>query len=227
MHGTPHIVGDVMTHAVVSVRRATRFRELVRIMWDRQVSALPVLDGGGRVTGIVSEADLLPKEEFRAVPPGHTTLLRRRADVAKAEAATARDLMTSPAITVSPDTTLAAAARTMAQERIKRLPVVDEQGVLVGIVSRVDLLKVFLRDDEEIAEEVRREVVSYLFPAPGSTVWVQVHGGIVTVRGRVGDPDLLPAVARLARAVEGVVDVEFADMWLPSAEAPGPACPPY
>ncbi|MER7348392.1 CBS domain-containing protein [Streptomyces aurantiacus] len=209
MHTIPHIVGDVMTRSVLAVRRTTPFREIVRIMQDRQVSALPVL-GGGRVLGIVSATDLLPKEEFREGPLDSSERLRRLSAATKADGTTARALMTSPAVTVSPDTTLAAAARTMSRERIKHLPVVDEQGGLVGIVSRADLLKVFLRDDEDIAEEVRREVVSYLFPAPGSSVWVQVRGGVVTVKGRVGDPDLVPAAARLARAVEGVVAVEFA-----------------
>ncbi|MBJ3812692.1 CBS domain-containing protein [Streptomyces flavofungini] len=206
MHGTPHIVGDVMRRSLLAVRRTTPFREIVRIMRDRRVSALPVL-GGGRVLGLVSATDLLPKEEFREGPLDGR---ERLSDATKADGTTARDLMTSPAFTVGPDTTLAAAARTMSLERIKHLPVVDEQGVLVGIVSRADLLKVFLRDDEEIAEEVRREVVSYLFPAPRSTVWVQVHGGVVTVKGRIGDPDRIPVAARLARAVEGVVAVKFA-----------------
>ncbi|MER5301224.1 CBS domain-containing protein [Streptomyces lasiicapitis] len=210
MHGTPHIVGDVMTRSAVTVRRATSFTDIVRIMRDQHVSALPVLGGGRRVTGIVSATDLLPKQAFRESPPDHSERLRRLADTTKADGTTAGDLMTSPAITAGPDTTLAEAARTMTQARVKHLPVVDGQGFLVGIVSRADLLKVFLRDDEEIAEEVRREVVSYLFPGPRSSVWVEVHGGIVTVRGRVGDPDLIPAAARLARAVEGVVDVEFA-----------------
>jgi osmotically-inducible protein OsmY len=82
-------------------------------------------------------------------------------------------------------------------------------GLLEGVVSRGDLLKVFLRDDEDIAEEVRREVVSYLFRAPSAPVWVQVQDGVVTLTGRVRDTSLVPVAARLVRAVEGVVDVEF------------------
>ncbi|NUO43162.1 MAG: CBS domain-containing protein [Streptomyces sp.] len=209
MHGTPHIVSDVMTHTVTAVGRNATFKEIVQMMQDWKVSALPVLEGEGRVVGVVSEADLLPKEEFRDSDPDRYTQLRRLTDLAKAGAITAEDLMTSPALTTHPDATLAQAARTMAHSRVKRLPVVNELGMLEGIVSRSDLLKVFLRSEEEIAEEVRREIVAYLFPAPGSTVLVQVHDGVVKLAGRVRDTSLIPVAARLVRAVEGVVDVDF------------------
>ncbi|AYC36110.1 CBS domain-containing protein [Streptomyces griseorubiginosus] len=209
MHGSPHIVSDVMTHTVASLDRDAPFKEIVRLMQEWKVSALPIVEGEGTVVGIVSEADLLPKEEFRDNDPDRFTQLRRLADLAKAGAVTAAELMTSPALTVRPNATLAQAARTMAHARVKRLPVVDEQGMLEGIVSRADLLKVFLRDDEEIAEEVRREVVAYLFPAPSSAVRVEVHDGAVKLVGRVRDTSLIPVAARLVRAVEGVVDVDF------------------
>ncbi|MCT7355844.1 CBS domain-containing protein [Streptomyces sp. 15-116A] len=199
MHGSPHIVSDAMTHTVAAIGRGASFKEIVRTMQDWKVSALPVLEGEGRVVGIVSEADLLHKEEFRDSDP----------DLANAGAVTAGELMTSPALTVHADATLARAARTMAHAKVKRLPVVDELGMLQGIVSRADLLKVFLREDEEIAEEVRREVVSYLFPAPTSAARVAVRDGIVTLSGRIRGTSLVPVAARLIRAVEGVVDVEF------------------
>ncbi|GAA3785061.1 CBS domain-containing protein [Streptomyces phyllanthi] len=213
MHGTPHIVSDVMTHTVAAVGRDATFREIVRMMHDWKVSALPVLEGEGRVVGVVSEADLLPKEEFRDSDPDRHTQLRRLSDLAKAGAVTAGELMTSPALTVLADATLAQAASTMARARVKRLPVVDRLGMLQGVVSRADLLKVFLRDEEEIAEEVRREVVSYLFPAPESAVRVAVRGGVVKLSGRMRDTSLVPVAARLVRAVEGVVDVEFDLSW--------------
>lgn len=209
MHGTPHIVSDVMTHTVAAIGRKANFKEIVQLMEQWKVSALPVLEGEGRVIGVVSEADLLPKEEFRDSDPDRYTQLRRLSDLAKAGAVTAEDLMTAPAVTVQANATLAQAARTMAHAKVKRLPVVDEVGLLEGVVSRGDLLKVFLRDDEDIAEEVRREVVSYLFRAPLSPVRVRVHDGVVTLAGRVRDTSLVPVAARLVRAVEGVVDVEF------------------
>ena len=209
MHGTPHIVSDVMTQTVVSVGRRASFKEVVRLMRDWRVSALPVVEGEGRVVGVVSEADLLHKEEFRDGDPDKHTLLRGDADLAKAGAVTAEQLMTSPALTTRANATLAEAARIMARAKVKRLPVVDELGLLQGVVSRADLLKVFLRGDEEIAEEVRREVVSYLFPLPSSALRVDVREGVVKLVGRIRDTSLVPVAARLVRAIEGVVDVEF------------------
>ncbi|MER6736213.1 CBS domain-containing protein [Streptomyces puniciscabiei] len=209
MYSTPHIVSDVMSHTVAAVGRRAAFKEIVQLMQDWKVSALPVLEGEGRVVGVVSEADLLPKEEFRDSDPDRATQLRRLDDLAKAGGLTAEDLMTSPALTVRADATLAQAARTMAHAKVKRLPVVDDAGMLQGIVSRADLLKVFLRDDDEIAEEVRREVVAHLFPAPVSAVRVEVRNGVVKLTGHARDTSLVPVAARLVRAVEGVVDVEF------------------
>ncbi|WP_280909254.1 CBS domain-containing protein [Streptomyces sp. SAI-090] len=209
MHGSPSIVSDVMTQTVAAIGRDASFKEIVRMMQDGKVSALPVLEGEGRVVGVVSEADLLLKEEFRDSDPDRHTQLQRLPDLAKAGAVRAGELMTSPALTVHADATLAQAARTMARAKVKRLPVVDELGMLQGIVSRADLLKVFLRDDEEIAQDVRREVVSYLFPAPTSAARVAVREGVVTLSGRIRDTSLIPVAARLIRAVEGVVDVEF------------------
>ncbi|MEU2773380.1 CBS domain-containing protein [Streptomyces sp. NPDC007162] len=220
MHGTPHIVSDVMTTTVVSVGREASFKELVRLMRDWRVSALPVVEGEGRVVGVVSEADLLHREELRDGDPDRYGRQRRVDASVEAGALTAGELMTSPALTVPADATLAQAARVMARAKVKRLPVTDGLGVLQGVVSRADLLKVFLRDDEEIAEEVRREIVSYLFPAPDSVLRVNVHDGVVTLAGRVRDTSLVPVGARLVRAVEGVVDVEF-DL----SPAPVPAPP--
>ncbi|MFF5159558.1 CBS domain-containing protein [Streptomyces sp. NPDC000348] len=209
MNGSPHTVGDVMTRAVVTVGRDTPFKDVVRLIEERKVSALPVLEGGGRVVGVVSEADLLPKEEFRDSDPDRFTQLRRLTDLARAGALTAGELMSAPAVTVHADATVAQAARVMAQLRLKRLPVVDDEGLLEGVVSRVDLLKVFLRTDEELAGEVRREVVDRLFPGPAGPVGVEVADGVVTLTGRVRDASLVPVAARAVRAVEGVVDVAF------------------
>ncbi|MEU0075581.1 CBS domain-containing protein [Streptomyces sp. NPDC006332] len=232
MHATPYIVSDVMTHTVAAVGRRAPFKEIVQLMQDWKVSALPVVEGEGRVVGVVSEADLLPKEEFRDSDPRlrssggtPTSQLRRLSDLAKAGAVTAEDLMTSPVLTTHPDATLAQAARTMARAKVKRLPVVDAVGLLEGVVSRADLLKVFLRADDEIAEEVRREVVSRLFPAQKSSIHVDVRDGVVKLVGQVRDTSLVPVAARLVRAVEGVVDVDF-DLTRHVDPAPPKGAPP-
>lgn len=225
-------VHDVMTRTVVALRGGAGFKDIVRTMREWHVSALPVLDDDGRVTGVVSEADLLTKEEYGEGDVGRYGQVRRPADVRKADGVTAAELMTSPAVTVAPDASLAHAARVMARHGVKRLPVVGRDGALEGIVSRSDLLKVFLRDDRDIAEDVRREVVTRLFgteatrdtpavapvvpeaardtPSAPAPVRAEVRDGVVTLTGSVPDPALVPLAVLLARAVPGVVDVRDA-----------------
>lgn len=184
MHDSPRTVGDVMTRDPVAVDRDAPFKDVVTLMDRWKVSTLPVLEGGGRVVGVVSEADL-----------------------ARARGVTAGELMNAPAVTVHADATVAQAARVMARRGVKRLPVVDGTGVLTGIVSRADLLKVFLRADEELTEEVRREVVDRLFPLSADHIRVEVTEGVVTLTGWIDSPEPAPVAERLTRAVEGVVDV--------------------
>jgi len=210
MYGTPHTVSDVMTRTVVALAGDAPFKDIVKAIRRWMVSALPVLDEDRRVIGVVSAADLLPKEEFRDGTPDRYTRLTRATDLAKAGARTAGELMTAPALTVRTDATLAQAARTMARYGIKRLPVVDDSGTLQGIVSRSDLLQVFLREDADIAQEVRREIVAPLFPDPPEPIGVRVRDGVVRITGRVRDTALVPVAIRLTRAVEGVVDVDCA-----------------
>ncbi|MFH9861108.1 CBS domain-containing protein [Streptomyces sp. NPDC017202] len=210
MTGSEYRVSDVMTRTVVALAAGATFKDIVRTVEVQRISALPVLDSGNRVLGVVSEADLLRKEEFRDSAPDRGPRARPPAGLEKAQAVTAADLMTSPAVTVRPDATLAQAARAMARHGVKRLPVVDGDGVLKGIVSRSDLLRVFLRSDRDIAEEVRREVVLGRFPDPIESVGVEVHEGVVTLTGRVRDLSVVPLAVRLVRSVEGVVDVRCA-----------------
>ncbi|MFG2892424.1 CBS domain-containing protein [Streptomyces sp. NPDC048248] len=209
MRHTPHIVGDVMTQTVVAIGQGTRFKEIVETMEQWKVSALPVLAGESRVVGVVSETDLLPEEEFRGSGPKRLERLRRLEDMRQAGALTAGELMSAPALAVHADATLAQAARTMARRAVKRLPVVDGEGMLQGIVSRTDLLKVYLRSDEDLAEEIRRDVVGHLFAVSRGQLRVAVADGVVALSGQVRDTSLIPVAARLIRAVEGVVDVEF------------------
>ncbi|MBQ0825954.1 CBS domain-containing protein [Streptomyces tagetis] len=195
-----------MTRTVVALAGGAVFKDIVRAIETRGISALPVLGPGNEVIGIVSEADLLRTEEGRDRHARPQDTLARR----PGPAVTARELMTSPAVTVHPDATLAEAARLMARHRVKRLPVVGSDGALAGLVSRSDLLRVFLRPDEEIAEEVRREVVAERLPGSADGIRVGVHEGVVTLSGQVPDPTVVPLVVRLVRSVEGVVDVRYA-----------------
>ncbi|GGX69059.1 hypothetical protein GCM10010358_24280 [Streptomyces minutiscleroticus] len=204
MPDSPHIVSDVMTHTAVAVGRDASFKDIVQLMEEWKVSSLPVLEGEGRVIGVVSEADLLPKEGFRDSDTDYAQL-DRLPDLAKASAVTAEGLMSSPAVTVHARSTLPQAARIMARRKIKRLPVVNDEGLLEGVVSRSDLLKVFLRPDADIADEITRDII---FPAPVEPVAVTVTDGVVTLTGRIRDATLIPLLVRLVRGVEGVVDVD-------------------
>ncbi|GAA3379008.1 CBS domain-containing protein [Streptomyces sannanensis] len=217
MPDSPHTVSDVMTHTAVAVGRRATYKEIVALMEQWKVSAVPVLEGEGRVIGVVSEADLLPKEELRVDDP--TQADRPLSDAAKAGAVFAEELMSSPAVTVHADATVAEAARIMARRHVKRLPVVDDIGMLEGVVSRSDLLKVFLRPDEDIAEEIRRTVVADLPPA--AQVEVSVEEGVVTLGGSLRDRALVPLLARAVRAVEGVVDIRV-DLGAPVGDGTRP-----
>ena len=205
---SPRTVGDVMTRTVIAVGQQATFKDITQNMCEWQVSAVPVLEADGRVIGVVSEADLLAKEEYRDGFPTFNEPRERMEQLRKSGALTAGDLMTTPAVSVHDDAPLTEAARIMARKRVKRLPVVDGEGRLAGIVSRGDLLKVFLRTDEDIDEEITHEVIAML-PSGSSHLRVQVEKGVATVSGDLTDSSLVPVAARLIRSVEGVVDVRF------------------
>jgi len=202
-------VDDVMTRRVATVRVGTPFKDVARVLADRNVSAVPVLSGTGDLVGIVSEADLLPKEQYTedSAPTRRRFGSRReRALRAKALGDFAGDVMTTPAITISPDATVVEASRVMIDRSVKRLPVVDADGCLVGIVSRADLLWVFLRPDDEIAEEIRQEIFARVL-LQDPTYSVAVTDGIVTLAGKLDRRSTVEIAERLVRAVDGVVDV--------------------
>ncbi|WP_416979332.1 CBS domain-containing protein [Streptomyces sp. T028] len=217
----PHTVRDVMTAKVVAVVRDATYKDVVEATAKWNVSALPVIEGDNRVVGVVSEADLLPKQELRDSDPTRLEALLRASELGKASGVIVGDLMTAPAVCVRPEATLAEAARLMGTKHVKRLPVVDGDGRLIGVVSRCDILKGFLRSDTAIQREVRHEVVSALFPDEPS-LQVSVARGVVTVTGHLRDTSLVPTALRLVHAVEGVVDVRF-DLTAPAEELPAPA----
>ena len=212
-------VGDVMTTPVVSVNLRTPYKRIAALLAQHQVSAVPVLVLGRHVAGVVSEADLLSAQERRLREAqlesgGH---FRRHASVKQHRGLTAGELMTSPAITTHPDAPLPAAARLMSSRHIKRLPVVEAGttfgggvgGKLIGIVSRCDLLGVFLRPDQDIARAVR-EMLAQLPQADPGGVTVAVRNGIVTLAGLLGsaeEHDLIQVAGLLAWDIDGVVDV--------------------
>ncbi|MFF0562001.1 CBS domain-containing protein [Streptomyces sp. NPDC004266] len=177
-------VGGLMTDGVVSAVPATSFREIAKLLAEHEISGVPVVDDDEHVVGVVSESDLLARHEL-----------------------TARDLMTTPAVTVHAEETVADAARLMVRRGVERLPVVDEEERLVGIVTRRDLLGVYLRPDAEIRRRIREDVLSDAMDLPGDAVDVHVLDGVVTLAGRVRQRSQAQMLVELGERVDGVVAV--------------------
>src|SRR5579871_6859001 len=189
----PITVKDVMTTRVVSVTKDASFRAMAAALREHRVSAFPVLDDDGKVIGVVSEADMLTKEALGSEPqgmPGMIIGLLRHSEHAKARGITAGDLMSSPAVTVTPEDTLEHAAKLMYTRKVKRLPVVDSGAHLVGIISRADVLSVFDRPDEEIRTEIRDQVIRDEFSIDPASFGVIVKDGVVTLAGRPENNDV-------------------------------------
>lgn len=204
-------VADVMIEDVVSVKRSTTFKQLVDLLWVNDVSALPVVDERGVLEGIVTESDLLARAEFKPAAgrsAGTDRMAELYAKMASASSLTAADVMTSPVVTVRPEDTVADTARLMRTRKLRRLPVLDSAGTLVGMVSQVDLLKVFFRSEETIEWDVR-DVLKRRMAGSGR-VKVRVADGVVHLEGLA---PASPETDRLVAAVDslpGVVAVEIA-----------------
>ncbi|MDI6098717.1 CBS domain-containing protein [Actinoplanes sp. NEAU-A12] len=201
-------VDDVMTTEVISVDPSASYRYLVDLLTAHRFSAVPVVDAARRVIGVVSEADLLRKIEYAGGGErGLLDGLRHRADRAKATARTAVDLMSAPPVVVSLGTSITAAARRLDEKHVKRLPVIDGSGRLVGIVTRGDLLRVHLRADDDIRADIETGVLRPFLADEANAITVAVAGGVVTVSGAVYRRSDAGLVDRLVRQVPGAVTV--------------------
>ncbi|WP_137991144.1 CBS domain-containing protein [Streptomyces vilmorinianum] len=177
-------VGGLMTDDVISAVPSTSFRDVAKLLAEHDISGVPVVDEDDRVLGVVSESDLLA----------------RRALIA-------RDVMTAPAVTIHAEQTVADAARLMVRRGVERLPVVDEEERLVGIVTRRDLLRVFLRPDPEIRRRIQEDVLTDAMDLPGDAVDVHVLDGVVTLGGRVQRRSQVQMILKLTERMDGVVAV--------------------
>jgi CBS domain-containing protein len=205
-------VGDVMTTRVVAITPATPFRDVVDLMLQHEISAVPVIDDEGCLVGLISEADLIGKQAYggrrRLVLDGFSGLARREArELTRSRGRMAREIMTAPVETALVDDPLRAVARRMVENRLKHLAVVDDARRFVGIVSRRDLLRAFQRSDTEIAADIRGALSSSEHARGDIAITVTVDGGLVTLEGRVPRTDDVAGVCRLAWLVPGVVDV--------------------
>jgi CBS domain-containing protein len=208
-------IEELMTRDPIAVGPETPLKDVAAILVDRRISGVPVLDDRRAVLGVVSEADILVKE---AGPDPHDRRLiawllgGRHVDEQKLLARTAAEAMTSPAVTVRTGRRVSEAARLMTEHGIKRLPVVDAAGVLVGIVTRSDLVRAFARTDEEIEREIRDLVLR--------TLWIEepeldlcVERGEVRLSGTVQRRSDTELLERFAPRVPGVVSVQSTLRW--------------
>ncbi len=202
-------VADVMTARVHVASPLAPFKLLVRLIEENRVSAIPIVDQTGLPVGIVSESDLLLKERrlelesSRDLLHGH----KRRLERTKAAGTVASEVMTSPAITVPSQTSLSEAARLMHERNVRRLVVVDERGRIAGIVSRSDLLQVFLRSDEELREEIVSRLIPAVLLSLADAIGVEVSWNIATLSGEVERKSDAEILTRLTKELDGVVAV--------------------
>ncbi|MEU6854350.1 CBS domain-containing protein [Actinacidiphila alni] len=203
-------VGNVMTSDVVSVRNGTSFKEVAELLAKHRISGLPVVDEDDKVIGVISETDLMFRQADQDLNAPRKRLRLTRAarrSAAKARARSAGELMSAPPVTVYAHESIARSARTMAEHRVERLPVLDEEDRLVGIVTRRDLLQVFLRPDREIRAEVLDEVIVRGLLEPAHAVGVSVTDGVVTLEGRLERATEVSIAAQMTGQVDGVVGV--------------------
>ncbi len=201
-------VKDVMTPHVQTVSPSTQFKSIVRILRANRIGAVPVVDVSEQVVGIVSETDLLPKEEPPSALTHHLLESRDRRELRrKAKAIVAAELMTTPAITVTPQTPIRDAVRILVEDSISHLPVVDADGKLVGILSRSDVLRPFGRDDSSIERDVSTKVEEMTRLLDATRVEFRVSEGVVTLSGEIDRKSDAQRLVAAVGEIDGVIGV--------------------
>ena len=200
-------IKDVMSTHVIAVRQNASYQDMAAMLHEQRVSAFPVIDDDNKVIGVVSESDLLTKEALEGAVPGVSQSMMSQREHARAGAVTAAELMTTPAVTIGPDDPVTQAARLMYSRRVKRLPVTAEDGTLIGIVSRADLLSVYSRPDADIRHEITQDLILETYLCDPAHFTVTVKDGIVTIEGAPETTAVGRDIIESARHVEGVVAV--------------------
>jgi CBS domain-containing protein len=203
-------VRDIMTTDPVKVTADTRLREAARLMVRHRVSGLPVVDEGGKLIGILSEGDFIRREAGRDRPHGVSLLdaVFGEGELQPVGAETVAEIMTRSVVTITPEATVGEAARVMGRRSVKRLPVVDLEGELIGIVSRADVVGAFTKPDDVIQDEVREDLIRRLLFLDPELVEVSVSDGVVTLEGELENRTEAHLLEELSRRIAGVVRVE-------------------
>jgi CBS domain-containing protein len=200
-------VKDVMSTHVIAASKSAPYKQLAAMLRDQRVSAFPVIDEDNKVIGVVSETDLLTKEALEGSVPRTVQGMARQRVRSQVNGVTAADLMTKPPVTIGPDQTVTDAARLMYNRRVKRLPVVNGDGTLIGIVTRSDVLSVYSKPDLQIRSEITEELIRGTFGYDPAKFTVTVKDGIVTVEGTPEATQVGLDIIDAARHMEGVVAV--------------------
>jgi CBS domain-containing protein len=225
-------VRDVMTRDVISVRPEAPLKDVARLLVAHRISGVPVVDADGVVLGIVSEADFLLKGQGASA--AHRRPLERlfaddratRERIAKAEASTAGEAMTTPAIMIEAGRPVAEAATMMVDHRVNRLPVTD-QGGIVGIVTRADLVRAFVRSDEQLLLAIREGVLRRTLGIDPDGVDVEVRNGVVSISGTVERRSTAELIERVASMAPGVIAVKAVLEWTMDDAGPDAYRPDY
>lgn len=204
-------VKDVMTHDVISVQTDTSLRDAAQVLAERRISGLPVTNQNGQVVGVVSEADFVNAAgRVRSVRPFFARLLGRSSPGPEISDTTVASIMTSPARTIEPDRPVTEAASRMARWKVNRLPVC-ENGALIGIISRADVVSLYARSDDELASAVADALTGN-----EGIIVERVQDGLVVLAGTVSHRALAEAARLTARQVEGVIAVDISSVTAPS-----------
>jgi CBS domain-containing protein len=212
-------IDDVMTKDVVAVPPDATLKHVAQLLVERRISGVPVVDAERRVLGVLSEGDIVAKEGGNGRGRRALSGLFSERRPSRLEARTVQEAMTSPAITAGPRGDVAWAARLMTEQAVNRLPVVDEAGHLLGIVTRADLVRAFTRSDEELARELREDVALGALWLDPSELEITVRDGEVTLAGELDTKADARLLEHFAARVPGVVSVHSELRW--RREEPG------
>jgi CBS domain-containing protein len=197
---------DIMSIDVLTVSPEESLKTAARLMVERGVSGLPVVNAAGKLVGIITEADFLEREADRSQRRLLDALMHKPGTVSEAE--TVGEVMSTHPVIIYPEASVTEAARVMSHHHVKRLPVVNDEGELQGIISRGDVVTVFTRPDDVIEDEIREDIIDRVLLLDGDSLEVEVADGIVRLAGVLPTRTDKRLLEEMVRRIDGVVRME-------------------
>jgi CBS-domain-containing membrane protein len=199
-------VSDLMTPEPVATHPDAPLKDAARKMTEHRISGLPVTDSDNHVVGILTESDFVDLARAGGGAPGLLDVLF--VDHKQAGPMTVSDIMTRKVVTIGPDASHVEAARVLHRKRIKRLPVVDDEGRLLGVISRADLLRIYSRSDEEIRDLIVDRILAKVMAVDPAMVEIRVEDGFVFLGGRLPTRTETQLLDYMVSELPGVMGVE-------------------